>query len=170
MKAIRQISRDILLAGLGTVDEQNEEVKELLHRGGLILGMQEVDNEELCYNGNRDRIEAARAEKRTDRDSIPIGPGMQVNVERTHDEHGKTVERSVEVVKNASSVIADATASVATGAGEIAGTVAGAILPGISHLSGRIFSSDSARSGSEHLSDHSSGQKSENGSKEDEKK
>ena len=101
MKAMKQIGRDIILAGLGSMDEQNEEVKELLRRGGVVLGMTDVDNEELCYNGNRERIEKVREEQRTEHETIKIAPGVELNVERKHDEKGKTLERSIELVKNA---------------------------------------------------------------------
>ena len=101
MKAIKQIGRDVILAGLGSIDEQNEEIKELLSRGGTILGMTEVDNEELCYNGNRERIEKERSERNTDRETIPLVPGIELNIEHKHDEKGKTIERSLEVVKSA---------------------------------------------------------------------
>ena len=63
MKTQKDISKDLILAGLGTVDQQNEEIKDLLKKGSEVFGIGEVDNEELTYNGNRAEMQAKREAK-----------------------------------------------------------------------------------------------------------
>ena len=61
MKSIKEISKDMIIAGLGTVDSQNDEIKDLLRRGEEVLGMGHVDNEELRWNGNKDELDSKRS-------------------------------------------------------------------------------------------------------------
>ena len=37
MSMVTDVTKKIILAGLGTIDEQNEEVKDLLKRGSAIM-------------------------------------------------------------------------------------------------------------------------------------
>ena len=92
MKTLKDAGKDILLAGLGTLDEQNDEIKDLLRRGSEAFGMTMVDNEELCYNGNRERIMAERAAKEGDY-VYSLGNGKSVSFEAVKDGDGKVVER-----------------------------------------------------------------------------
>ncbi|MCQ2544577.1 MAG: hypothetical protein MJ126_10480 [Lachnospiraceae bacterium] len=69
MKGIKEISKDLIIAGLGTIDSQNEEIKDLLRRGSEVLGVGHVENEELRWNGNKDRLDA----KETDETSTVKG-------------------------------------------------------------------------------------------------
>ena len=92
MKTVKDAAKDILLAGLGTLDEQNDEIKDLLRRGSEAFGMAVVDNEELCYNGNRERIMAARKAREGDY-VYSLGNGRSVSYETVKDEEGKVVER-----------------------------------------------------------------------------
>lgn len=61
MKSIKEISKDMIIAGLGTVDSQNDEIKDLLRRGEEVLGMGHVDNEELRWNGNKDELDSKKS-------------------------------------------------------------------------------------------------------------
>ena len=65
MKGIKEITKDVILAGLGTVDTQNEDIKDLMRRGQEVLGMGHVENEELRWNGNKDELDKKKAERET---------------------------------------------------------------------------------------------------------
>ncbi len=97
MKKIKDVTKDMILAGLGSIDEQNEEVKDLLKRGSAIFGMGEVDNEELMYNGNRERIMAERLAKEQDDKTYDLGNGRTLYYNHVKDEEGKTLEREIVV-------------------------------------------------------------------------
>ena len=99
MKTMKDAAKDIVLAGLGTIDEQNEEIKDLLRRGSAVFGMAEVENEELMYNGNRERIMAERAKKAEAENTYSLGHGRSVTIDSVKDEEGKVVERSIEFAK-----------------------------------------------------------------------
>jgi hypothetical protein len=99
MKKVKDVTRDIFLAGIGSLDEQNEEIKELLRRGSVVLGMSEVDNEELMYNGNRDEIMARRKAKEKEDNTYDLGRGRSVYVDKVKDDNGKVVERTIEYNK-----------------------------------------------------------------------
>ena len=99
MKKVKDVTRDIFLAGIGSLDEQNEEIKELLRRGSVVLGMSEVDNEELMYNGNRDEIMARRKAKEKEDNTYDLGHGRSVYVDKVKDDNGKVVERTIEYNK-----------------------------------------------------------------------
>ena len=99
MKTIKDAAKDMLLAGLGNIDEQNDEIKDLLRRGSEVFGMAEADNEELLYNGNRERILAEREKKAEGDHTYSLGHGRSVTLDTVKDEDGKIVERSVEFEK-----------------------------------------------------------------------
>ena len=99
MKKVKDVTRDIILAGIGSLDEQNEEIKELLRRGSVVLGMSEVDNEELMYNGNRDEIMARRKAKEKEDNTYDLGHGRSVYVDKVKDDNGKVLERTIEYNK-----------------------------------------------------------------------
>ena len=63
MSMVTDVTKKIILAGLGTIDEQNDEIKDLLKRGSEVLGLGAVDTEELLYNGNREEIMKKRKER-----------------------------------------------------------------------------------------------------------
>lgn len=98
MNNLTDVTKKIILAGLGSMDEQNEEVKDLLKKGSAILGMGQVDNEELLYNGNRDEIMARRLEKEREENAVDLGYGRKLYLNSSKDEEGK-VERSIEFEK-----------------------------------------------------------------------
>ena len=50
MSMVTDVTKKIILAGLGTIDEKNEEIKDLLRRGSEVLGLGNVDNEESPVN------------------------------------------------------------------------------------------------------------------------
>lgn len=52
-RIVTEGAKRILLAGLGSLDSQTEEVRDLLRRGEQVLGFSQVENEELSWNGNR---------------------------------------------------------------------------------------------------------------------
>ena len=99
MKKVKDVTRDIFLAGIGSLDEQNEEIKELLRRGSVVLGMSEVDNEELMYNGNRDEIMARRKAKEKEDNTYDLGHGRSIYVDKVKDDNGKVLERTIEYNK-----------------------------------------------------------------------
>lgn len=99
MKKVKDVTRDIFLAGIGSLDEQNEEIKELLKRGSVVLGMSEVDNEELMYNGNRDEIMARRKAKEKEDNTYDLGHRRSVYVDKVKDDNGKVLERTIEYNK-----------------------------------------------------------------------
>lgn len=99
MKKVKDVTKDIILAGIGSLDEQNEEIKELLRRGSIVLGMSEVDNEELMYNGNREEIMARRKAKEKEEKTYDLGRGRSLYIDNVKDENGKVVERVVEYEK-----------------------------------------------------------------------
>lgn len=78
MKGIKEISKDLIIAGLGTVDAQNEEIKDLLRRGEEVLGMGHVENEELRWNGNKDELDAKKKEL-----TAPEGTVIEITAEIT---------------------------------------------------------------------------------------
>lgn len=89
MKTLKEYSKDAILAVLGTVDEQNEDIKDLLRRGTAIMGMGMAENEELCYNGNREEIERRRAAREEEeRRKRSIG-GVELAYNREHDFDGE---------------------------------------------------------------------------------
>ncbi len=98
MKTIKEYSKDAILAVLGTVDEQNEDIKDLLERGSAIMGMGIPENEELCYNGNREEIERRRAERaEADRRARSVG-GVELTYNREPDYDGEgSMKRTVEL-------------------------------------------------------------------------
>ena len=99
MKTIKDVGKDIILAGLGTIDQQNEEIKDLLRKGSAVFGMGEVDNEELIYNGNREEIEARRRAKAEEDHTYDLGHGRSVSFSSEKDEEGNITERTVELAK-----------------------------------------------------------------------
>ena len=82
----------MILAALGSIDEQNEEIKDLLRRGSVIFGMGEVDNEELLYNGNRDEITARRQMREKEDKTYDLGDGKTLYFNREKLEDGKITE------------------------------------------------------------------------------
>ena len=96
MKRVTDATKKIILAGLGSIDEQNEEIKDLLRRGSSILGMGAVDNEELLYNGNREEIMKRRKEKEREDNTFELGHGRSLYYNAVKDEDGNTVERNIE--------------------------------------------------------------------------
>ena len=78
MNRVTDVAKKIILAGLGSIDEQNEEIKDLLKRGSEIMGMGAVDNEELIYNGNRDEIMKRRMEREKEDNTFELGHGRSV--------------------------------------------------------------------------------------------
>lgn len=99
MKTIKDATKDVILAGLGTIDRQNDEIKDLLRRGSEVFGMEEADNEELLYNGNRERILAERAKKKDGEHTYSLGHGRSVSFDTVKDGDGNVLERSVEFEK-----------------------------------------------------------------------
>lgn len=99
MKTLKDAAKDMLLAGLGNIDEQNDEIKDLLRRGSEVFGMEEVDNEELMYNGNRERILAEREKNAEGDHTYSLGHGRSVTFDTVKDEEGNVTERSVEFEK-----------------------------------------------------------------------
>lgn len=79
MKGIKEISKDLIIAGLGTIESQNEEIKDLMRRGGEALGMGQVENEELRWNGNKDRLDAAKEEQQ----NASNVKGIEITFEKT---------------------------------------------------------------------------------------
>lgn len=99
MKKVKDVTKDIILAGIGSLDEQNEEIKELLRRGSVVLGMSAVDNEELMYNGNREEIMARRRAKEKEDNTYDLGHGRSIYADNVKDENGKVIERTLEYNK-----------------------------------------------------------------------
>ena len=99
MNKVTDVTKKIILAGLGSIDEQNEEIKDLLKRGSAIMGMGAVDNEELLYNGNREEIMKRRKERETDFNTLELGHGRSIHYDSVKDEDGKIVERNLEFEK-----------------------------------------------------------------------
>ena len=98
MNRVSDVTKKIILAGLGSIDEQNEEIKDLLKRGSAVMGMSAVDNEELLYNGNREEIMKKRAEREREENSVNLGNGRTLHYNVSKDEEGKT-QRSLEFEK-----------------------------------------------------------------------
>ncbi|MBO4309877.1 MAG: hypothetical protein J5856_02300 [Lachnospiraceae bacterium] len=92
MKKVKDVTKDMILAALGSIDEQNEEIKDLLRRGSVIFGMGEVDNEELLYNGNRDEITARRQMREKEDKTYDLGDGKTLYFNREKLEDGKITE------------------------------------------------------------------------------
>ena len=92
MKKVKDVTKDMILAALGSIDEQNEEIKDLLRRGSVIFGMGEVDNEELLYNGNRDEIIARRQMREKEDKTYDLGDGKTLYFNREKLEDGKITE------------------------------------------------------------------------------
>ena len=86
MKTMKDAAKDIIIAGLGTVDQQNEEIKDLLRRGSEVFGFGEVDNEELTYNGNREILRAKREAKEREDHTYDFGHGVTVSYIRDRKE------------------------------------------------------------------------------------
>lgn len=99
MNMLTDVTRKIILAGLGTIDEQNEEIKELLRRGSAVMGIGAVDNEELLYNGNREEIMKRRKEREREDNTFELGHGRSLYYNSQKDENGKVVERNIEYEK-----------------------------------------------------------------------
>ncbi|MCR5848082.1 MAG: hypothetical protein K6G75_08190 [Lachnospiraceae bacterium] len=99
MNMLTDVTRKIILAGLGTIDEQNEEIKELLRRGSAVMGIGAVDNEELLYNGNREEIMKRRKEREREDNTLELGHGRSLYYNSQKDENGKVVERNIEYEK-----------------------------------------------------------------------
>lgn len=100
MSMVTDVTKKIILAGLGTIDEQNEEVKDLLKRGSAIMGVGAVDNEELLYNGNREEILRRRKEREKEDNTIDLGNGKTFYYNAVKDEDGKVVSRDLGLEKN----------------------------------------------------------------------
>lgn len=83
MKGLKEVSKDIILAGLGSIDSQNEEIKDLLRRGEEVLGMGHIENEELHWNGNRDRLGQAN-----ENNAEYVTKGIQITIEKTKEVDG----------------------------------------------------------------------------------
>jgi len=79
MKTMKGAAKDIIIAGLGTVDERNDDIKDLLRRGGSVFGIENVDNEELTYNGNRAELQAKREAQAREDHTYGIGP-LEVSI------------------------------------------------------------------------------------------
>ena len=99
MNMLTDVTRKIILAGLGTIDEQNEEIKELLRRGSAVMGIGAVDNEELLYNGNCEEIMKRRKEREREDNTFELGHGRSLYYNSQKDENGKVVERNIEYEK-----------------------------------------------------------------------
>ena len=99
MNMLTDVTRKIILAGLGTIDEQNEEIKDLLRRGSAVMGIGAVDNEELLYNGNREEIMKRRKEREREDNTFELGHGRSLYYNSQKDENGKVVERNIEYEK-----------------------------------------------------------------------
>ena len=99
MKTMKDVGKDLILAGLGTIDQQNDEIKDLLRKGSAVFGMGEVDNEELTYNGNREEIEAKKRAKAAEDHKYDLGHGRSVSYSTEKDEDGKVKERTLEFEK-----------------------------------------------------------------------
>lgn len=99
MSMVTDVTKKIILAGLGTIDEQNEEVKDLLKRGSAIMGVGAVDNEELLYNGNREEILKRRKEREREDNTIDLGNGRSLYFNVKKDEEGNIVTRDIEFEK-----------------------------------------------------------------------
>ncbi|MBO4701350.1 MAG: hypothetical protein J5625_01675 [Lachnospiraceae bacterium] len=99
MSMVTDVTKKIILAGLGTIDEQNEEIKDLLRRGSEVLGLGNVDNEELLYNGNREEIMRKREERKREDNSLDLGDGKSLYFNEVKDEDGKVIERNLELSK-----------------------------------------------------------------------
>ena len=104
MNRVTDVTKKIILAGLGTIDEQNEEIKDLLRRGSAVMGMGAVDNEELLYNGNRDEIMKRRKEREREDNTFELGHGRSLYMNSTKDENGKVVGRNLEYEKKPENV------------------------------------------------------------------
>ncbi len=100
MNRVTDATKKIILAGLGSIDEQNEEIKDLLRRGSAIMGMGAVDNEELLYNGNREEIMKKREAKEREDHTLELGHGRSLYLNSKKDENGNVVERTFEYEKN----------------------------------------------------------------------
>jgi len=99
MNRVTEVTKRIILAGLGTIDEQNEEIKDLLKRGSVVMGMDSVDNEELLYNGNREAIIRKRKEKEKEENSLDLGNGRSLYYDSVKDEDGNVTKRNLELSK-----------------------------------------------------------------------
>ena len=99
MSMVTDVTKKIILAGLGTIDEQNDEIKDLLKRGSEVLGLGAVDNEELLYNGNREEIMRKRKERENAENSLELGHGRSLHYNSVKDDDGKVVERNLEFEK-----------------------------------------------------------------------
>ena len=99
MSIASDVTKKIILAGLGTIDEQNEEIKDLLRRGSEVLGLGNVDNEELLYNGNREEIMRKREEQKREDNSLNLGGGKSLYFNEVKDEDGNIKERNLELSK-----------------------------------------------------------------------
>jgi hypothetical protein len=96
---VTDVTKKIILAGLGTIDEQNEEIKDLLRRGSEVLGLGNVDNEELLYNGNREEIMRKREEQKREDNSLDLGDGKSLYFNEVKDDDGKVIKRNLELSK-----------------------------------------------------------------------
>ncbi|MBP5495126.1 MAG: hypothetical protein J6X97_08520 [Lachnospiraceae bacterium] len=99
MSMVTDVTKKIILAGLGTIDEQNEEIKDLLRRGSEVMGLGSVNNEELLYNGNREEIMRKREEQKREDNSLELGDGKSLYFNVVKDEDGKVKERNLELSK-----------------------------------------------------------------------
>ena len=99
MSMVTDVTKKIILAGLGTIDEQNEEIKDLLRRGSTVLGINAVDNEELLYNGNRDEIMRRREEREKEDNTINLGNGRSLRFTGEKDDEGNVTRRNIEYEK-----------------------------------------------------------------------
>ena len=99
MSMVTDVTQKIILAGLGTIDEKNEEIKDLLRRGSEVMGLGSVDNEELLYNGNREEIMRKREEKKREDNSLDLGEGRSLYFNAVKDEDGNIKERNLELSK-----------------------------------------------------------------------
>lgn len=97
MSMVTEVTKKIILAGLGTIDEQNEEIKDLLKRGSAVMGINSVDNEELMYNGNREEILRKRKEREAEDNTISLGKGRSLYYNAVKDEEGNVKERNIEI-------------------------------------------------------------------------
>ena len=118
MKTMKDAAKDIVLAGLGTIDEQNEDIKDLLRRGSAVFGMGEVENEELMYNGNRERILAERAKKHEGENTYSLGHGRSITFDSVKDEEGNVVERTIEFAKDSEEKAVERTIEFSVDSGE----------------------------------------------------
>ena len=99
MSMVTDVTKKIILAGLGTIDEQNEEIKDLLKRGSAVMGVGAVDNEELLYNGNREEILKRRKEREKEDNTVELGHGRSLYFNAKKDEEGNIVSRDIEFEK-----------------------------------------------------------------------